>query len=72
MINIDEVNFFPEVLNRKSWLKDGINWELFSMKYNGAISIIWAISSPKNYIAATLNLRIDSNTFIKILKMIDI
>ena len=55
MINIDEVNFSPEVLNRRSWLKAGINWELFSMKYTGAISMIWAISSTRNYIAATLN-----------------
>ena len=43
IINVDEVNFSPEVLNWRSWLKIGINWEIFSQKYSRTIPVIWAI-----------------------------
>ena len=68
IINVDEVNFSPEVLNWRSWLKIGINWEIFSQKYSGAISVIWAITSRDDYLAAVLNIRNDSNLFIQFLK----
>ena len=71
MINIDEVNFSPQVLNWRSWLKTGINCEVFSQKYSGAISMIWAISSNGDYIAAALTKRLKSDAFIEFLKMID-
>ena len=70
IINIDEVNCSPEVLNSRSWLKIGINWEIFSQKYSGSISAIWAISSKGDYIAALLNLRLNSSSFIEFLKIL--
>ena len=70
IINIDEVNFSPEVLNWRSWLKTGINWEIFSQKYSGAISAIWAITSKGDYISAALNLRLNSSSFIEFLKIL--
>ena len=71
MINIDEVNFSPKVLNWRTWLKTGTNWEVFSQKYSVAISLIWAISSDGKYIAVALNNRLNSNTFIEFLKIIE-
>ena len=70
MINIDEVNFSPKVVNWRSWLKKGTSWEIFSHKYSGAVSLIWAINSEGDYLAAILNDRLNSWTFIEFLKMI--
>ena len=44
---------------------------MFSQKYSGAISLIWAISSDGKYIAAALINRLNSNTFIEFLKIIE-
>ena len=44
---------------------------MFNQKYSGAISLIWAISSDVKYIAAVLNNRLNSNTFIEFLKIIE-
>ena len=68
MINIDEVNFSHQVLNWISLLKTDINCEVFSQKYSGAISMIWAISSNGDYIAAVLTKRLNSGAFIEFLK----
>ena len=61
----------PKVLNCRSWMKRGISWEIFSHKYSGAVSIIWAISFQENYLVASLNNRLNSDTFIEFLKMIE-
>ena len=70
MINIDEVSFSPKVLNWRSWLKLTLIESALS-KYSGAISLIWAISSDGKYIAAALNNRLNLNTFIEFLKIIE-
>ena len=44
---------------------------MLNQKYNGAISVILAISSEGDYLAATLNKRLDFAAFVKYLKMID-
>ena len=71
MINIDEVTFASEVLNSRSWLKWGVNLELFSLKYSEAVSMILAITSSGDYLGAILNLRWNSEVFTEFLKMID-
>ena len=71
LINIDEVSFAPEVLNSRSWLKKGINWELFSLKYSGSVSMILAVTSDGDYLAAILKSRWNSEAFIEFLKMIN-
>ena len=71
LINIDEVSFSTEVFNDRSWLKRGINWEIFSQKYSGSISIILAISSEGDYYAAALKTRLNSIAFTEFLQMID-
>ena len=71
LINIDGVNFSPNVLNCRSWLKRGTSWEIFNKKFSGAVSLIWAISSERDYLAASLNKTLDSNIFIEFLKMIE-
>ena len=68
LLNIDETHFSPEALNNRSWLKKEINWEMFNQNYNGAISVILAISSEGYYIVATLNKRLDFSAFIEYLK----
>ena len=71
MINIDEVSFSPEALNCRSWFKKGINSEIFSQKYSGAVSVILAISSARDYIAATLKERLNSEGFIEFMRMVE-
>ena len=71
MINIDEVSFSPEVLNCRSSLKKGINSEIFSQKYSGAVSVILAISSAGDYIAATLKERLNSEGFIEFMRIVE-
>ena len=72
LINIDEVNFTTEVSNNRSWLKRGINCEIFSQKYSGAVSVVLAINSDGDYLAAALKERLNSNIFIEFLKIMNL
>ena len=63
--------FSPEVLNCRSWLKKGINLEIFSQKYSGAVSVILAINSAGDYIAAALKERLNSEGFIEFMRMVE-
>ena len=69
MINIDEVTFTTKVLNNRSWLKRGVDSEIFSQKYCGSVSVVMAINSEGDYFAAILIKRLNSVAFIEFLKM---
>ena len=71
MVNIDETSLNREVLNQRSWLKVGVNCELFNQKFKDSLSLVSATTSNGDIIAAPINHKLNSVTFIGFLKTIN-
>ena len=71
MVNIDETSLNTEVLNQRSWLKIGVNWELFSQKFKDSLSLVSAITSNGDCLVASINHKNNSDTFVEFLKSIN-
>ena len=71
MVNIDKTSLNREVLNQRSWLKVGANCELFNQKFKDSLSLVSATTSNGDIIAAPINHKLNSVTFIEFLKTIN-
>ena len=72
IISIDGLVFsLKKKLNWRFWLQAAINWEVFSIKWGGVISIIWAKSYNDDYIVSALNNKLNSNSFFEFLKIFE-
>ena len=70
MINIEEVSLNTEVINRRSWLKVRVNWELWNQNFKETLSLILATSSNEVCIGASILDKLNSNISVEFLKMV--
>ena len=71
IVSIDETSLARSVNNSLSWIPKGFDREVFSIKFIGSISLIMAITSSGQYLAAPIFCRVTSDHFLEFVRAME-